>query len=96
MQTETKPDDFRESRSDFTSGGVRCAADLYLPDSKGSPPVIIMGHGFAAERSFCLPAYAEYFAGQGMAVLLSDYRSFGDSDGEPRQLVILSVPRLCP
>ena len=87
MQTETKPVGFRESRSDFTSGGVRCAADLYLPDSKGSPPVIIMGHGFAAERSFGLPAYAEYFAGQGMAVLLFDYRSFGDSDGEPRQLV---------
>jgi len=87
MQEQTKSVSFSKSRSDFTSGGVRCAADLYLPDSKGSPPVIIMGHGFAAERCFGLPAYAEYFVGQGMAVFLFDYRSFGDSDGEPRQLV---------
>ncbi len=87
MQKQTKSVSFRQSRSDFTSGGVRCAADLYLPDSKGPPPVIIMGNGFAAERSFILPAYAEYFAGQGMAVFLFDYRSFGDSEGEPRQLV---------
>ena len=77
MQKQTKPVSFSESRSDFTSGGVRCAADLYLPDSKGSPPVIIMGNGFAAERSFAIPVFAEYFAGQGMAVFLFDYRSFG-------------------
>jgi len=87
MQKQTESVNFSESRADFTSRGVRCAADLYLPDSKGIPPVIVMANGFAAERSFVLPAYAEYFAGQGMAVLLFDYRSFGDSDGEPRQLV---------
>ncbi len=87
MQKQTKPASFSKSRSDFISGGVRCAADLYLPESKDSPPVIIMGNGFAAERSFALPAFAEYFAGQGMAVLHFDYRTFGDSDGEPRQLV---------
>jgi pimeloyl-ACP methyl ester carboxylesterase len=46
-----------------------------------------MAHGLGAERSFGLPAYAEYFANQGMAVLLFDYRCFGDSDGKPRQLV---------
>lgn len=46
-----------------------------------------MGHGFAAERSFRLPAFAERFAARGIAAYLFDYRNFGDSDGEPRNLV---------
>jgi dipeptidyl aminopeptidase/acylaminoacyl peptidase len=45
-----------------------------------------MAHGFAAERAFGLPAYAERFAARGMAVFVFDYRTFGDSDGEPRYL----------
>jgi pimeloyl-ACP methyl ester carboxylesterase len=46
-----------------------------------------MAHGFAAERTFKLPAYAERFVQKGLAVFLFDYRNFGDSDGEPRNLV---------
>lgn len=46
-----------------------------------------MAHGFGAVRQFGLPRYAERFANAGLAVLLFDYRTFGDSDGEPRQLV---------
>jgi pimeloyl-ACP methyl ester carboxylesterase len=46
-----------------------------------------MAHGFGAVRHFGLPRYAERFAAAGMAVFLFDYRTFGDSDGEPRQLV---------
>lgn len=72
---------------DFTSRGLKCAAWLYLPDGDEKPPVIVMAHGFAAERSFRLPAYAERFAAAGMAVLLFDYRNFGDSAGSPRNLV---------
>ena len=78
---------FTKTRSDFISEKIRCAADLYLPTSVNKPPIVIMAHGLGAERSFGLPAYAEYFANEGMAVLLFDYRCFGDSDGEPRQLV---------
>jgi len=84
---QKKPINFTKTISDFTSQDVRCAADLYLPTSVSTPPIVIMAHGFGAERSFRLPAYAEYFANEGMAVLLFDYRCFGDSDGEPRQLV---------
>jgi pimeloyl-ACP methyl ester carboxylesterase len=71
-------------RSDFTSRGVRCAGDLYLPAGIQPPPVVMMAHGFGAERSFRLPAYAERFAQEGLATYLFDYRSFGDSEGEPR------------
>lgn len=71
----------------FSSKGLRCSAWLYLPDGKENPPVVVMAHGFAGQKDFGLQPYAEYFAAQGMAVLLFDYRSFGGSEGEPRNLV---------
>jgi pimeloyl-ACP methyl ester carboxylesterase len=46
-----------------------------------------MAHGFSAVREQRLDAYAERFAAAGMAVLVFDYRHFGASAGEPRQLV---------
>jgi pimeloyl-ACP methyl ester carboxylesterase len=72
---------------DFLSRKARCRADLYLPESSGTPPVIVMAHGFAAERTARLPAFAERFCRAGYAVFLFDYRGFGDSDGKPAQLV---------
>ena len=78
---------FARIRSDFTSKGVRCSGDLYLPGGKYRPPVVVMAHGFAGERNFRLPAYAEHFAQRGLATYLFDYRGFGDSDGEPRYYV---------
>ncbi len=79
---------FSRIDSDFHSRGTRCAGWLYLPDDvPGPPPVVLMAHGFAAERTFRLPAYAERFVERGLGVFLFDYRGFGDSEGEPRQLV---------
>jgi dienelactone hydrolase len=46
-----------------------------------------MAHGFGAQRDCGLPSYAERFARRGMAVFLFDYRNFGASEGEPRNLV---------
>ena len=46
-----------------------------------------MGHGLSAVRDQRLPAYAERFAQAGLAALLFDYRHFGASAGEPRQLM---------
>jgi alpha/beta superfamily hydrolase len=46
-----------------------------------------MAHGFGATRVMRLDAYAQRFAEAGLAVLVFDYRHFGDSDGEPRQLL---------
>lgn len=74
--------------SDFTSKGARCAGWLYRPDEEdGETPVVVMAHGFGGERSFRLPAYAERFAERGIAAFVFDYRGFGDSEGEPRQLI---------
>lgn len=80
-------DTFTRIDSDFESAGTRCAAWLYLPRGVELPPVIIMAHGFGAQRDWQLPRHAEIFAASGFAVFLFDYRCFGDSDGEPRQLV---------
>jgi alpha-beta hydrolase superfamily lysophospholipase len=66
---------------------MKCAAWLYLPSGVSNPPIVIMAHGFGAERTFRLPAYAEHFVAQGMACLVFDYRTFGSSEGEPRNLV---------
>ncbi|MPZ66562.1 MAG: alpha/beta fold hydrolase [Pseudonocardiaceae bacterium] len=72
----------------FRSGGVDCAAYLYRPpDAVGDVPCVVMAHGFAATRDDVLPAYAERFTAAGCAVLLFDYRHFGASGGQPRQLL---------
>jgi alpha/beta superfamily hydrolase len=46
-----------------------------------------MAHGFSATREQRLDAYADRFRTAGMGVLLFDYRHFGASAGEPRQLL---------
>jgi pimeloyl-ACP methyl ester carboxylesterase len=77
---------------EFDVEGTRCAAWLYRPDpGDAPPPVVVMAHGFSGTREVRLPAYAECFARHGLASFVFDYRHFGASGGEPRQL--LSVRR---
>ena len=45
-----------------------------------------MAHGFGATKDSGLLPFAEAFAEAGLDVLLFDYRCFGESSGEPRQL----------
>ena len=72
----------------FDSAGVDCAAYLYRPAGAGANmPCVVMAHGFSSTRDDGLPAYAERFAAAGLAVLLFDYRYFGASGGQPRQLI---------
>ena len=51
-----------------------------------------MAHGFSGVREQRLDAYAERFAAAGLAVLVFDYRHFGASQGEPRQLLSIAPP----
>jgi dienelactone hydrolase len=71
----------------FESNGTRCGGILFLPQGKAKPPAVVMAHGFGAQQDFRLPAYAEKFVERGLAVMTFDYRNFGRSDGEPRNLV---------
>ncbi|MGH2866885.1 MAG: alpha/beta hydrolase [Solirubrobacteraceae bacterium] len=72
---------------EFPSQDGHCAAWLYRPAGDGPAPLVVMAHGFSATREQRLDAYAERFQGAGLGVLLFDYRHFGASPGEPRQLL---------
>jgi dienelactone hydrolase len=71
----------------FDSDGDSCAAWLYLPEGVVHPPVVVLGHGLGATREMGLEAFAERFAQAGIAALTFTYRHFGDSGGQPRQLL---------
>ena len=78
----------------FTSGGERCHAWLYLPAATTSPPpVIVMAHGLGAVKTLRLDAFAARFAAAGYAALVFDYRYFGESDGQPRELISIRRQR---
>lgn len=72
---------------EFDSAGSRCAAWLYRPEGEGQRPLVVLAHGFGGTREARLWAFAERFRDAGIAALVFDYRHFGDSEGEPRQLV---------
>jgi pimeloyl-ACP methyl ester carboxylesterase len=76
----------------FNSGGKTCAAWLYVPGGSHDPvPCVVMAHGFGGTRADAVPDFAERFVEAGMAALLFDYRHFGDSEGEPRQLLDIGL-----
>lgn len=71
----------------FHSDDAECAAWLYVPEGAAGAPCVVMAHGFGGTREERLDAFAERFAVAGLVVLVFDYRHFGASGGEPRQLV---------
>lgn len=74
----------------FPSGDDTCAAWLYLPAGITAPPVVVLGHGMGATREMRLDAFSERFAQAGIAALAFTYRHFGDSTGQPRQLLSIN------
>lgn len=74
----------------FPAGDADCGAWLYLPEGPGPHPAVVLGHGLGAVKEMRLDLYAERFAEAGYACLVFDYRHFGASGGEPRQLLSVS------
>jgi uncharacterized protein len=75
------------TRVSFDSGGVELVGYLYhAANADSDAPCVVMGHGFsgAQDRLF---VGAERFSEAGFEVLTFDYRNFGESGGQPRQLV---------
>lgn len=70
----------------FPSSGDECRAWLFMPDAE-RPPLVILGHGLGATREYGLEPFAQRFAEAGIAALVFTYRHFGDSGGQPRQLL---------
>lgn len=71
----------------FASGDSECGAWFYRPEGSGPFPAVVLCHGLGAVREMRLDNYAERFAAAGIAALNFTYRHFGDSGGEPRQLI---------
>lgn len=84
MSPEQFDKSYKRLESDFRSKGIRCSGWLCLPDGVVKPPVLVMAHGFSGLKDWLLD-YPARFLQKGIAVYLFDYRSWGDSDGEPRQ-----------
>ncbi|MEV5178127.1 alpha/beta hydrolase, partial [Streptomyces flaveolus] len=66
-------------------GAVMLRGWLYLPDGPGPHPAITMAHGYAGVKEHGLEPFAQAFAENGFVVLVHDHRTFGASDGRPRQ-----------
>jgi hypothetical protein len=80
----------------FDSDGVRCSG-VYLrgegeefQDAEGRRPCVVLAHGFAGTVDSGLLPFAQRYAAAGLDALAFDYRHFGNSDGQPRQLI--SIP----
>ena len=83
---EKPPPDSREDVS-FLVNGLRVSGWLYQPGSNAPAACIIMSTGLGGTKDGVIERYALRFAEAGCAVLTYDYRCFGESEGEPRQLM---------
>ncbi len=75
------------TKTQFRSQGIKCCALTYRAESHNAQHWVIMAHGLGGIKEMRLDAYAEHFVEAGYNVLIFDYRHFGESDGEPRQLL---------
>jgi dienelactone hydrolase len=73
-----------------TASDDEIEAWLYRPEGDGPHPAVVMAHGFAAVKAGGLEPFAEAFRRQGLAAIPFDYRHWGGSSGEPRD--VTSVP----
>jgi pimeloyl-ACP methyl ester carboxylesterase len=77
---------------EIISHGVRLSAWHYEADNddlttpKGRP-CVVMAHGLGGTKDSGLAPFAERFAAAGADIVVFDYRGFGASEGEPRQVV---------
>lgn len=75
----------------FTVHGTRVNGFFHKPAAAKEPlPLIVMFNGYATEWQFGTAAFIRAFTDAGYATLNIDYRGFGGSEGEPRQL--LDIP----
>ncbi len=80
-----KPDCRRDVQ--FFVGDIPIRGCLYLPEAASRPvPCVIISTGFGGTKEGVIESYALRFVAAGMAALTYDYRHFGESGGEPRQV----------
>lgn len=78
----------RRTKIAFMSGGTECSGYLYRADSaREQSPCVVLGHGFGGTQEGSIAATAVAFSEAGLSAFTFDYRNFGDSGGEPRQVI---------
>ena len=76
------------SRKVFSSGGTECVGYLYRSNEADKRlPCIVMGQGFSGTQEGSIAITAAEFAEAGLRAFTFDYRNFGESGGEPRQVI---------
>ncbi len=102
FEVEKQPIELKDSNKDtptpicrqnitFKVDGLKLSGWLYLPEnSVNLVPCVILNTGFCGTKDFLLEKYALRFVEIGFAALTFDYRHFGESQGEPRQIYSVS------
>jgi len=76
------------SRKVFSSGGTECVGYLYRSNEADKRlPCIVMGQGFSGTQEGSIAVTAADFAEAGLPAYTFDYRNFGESGGDPRQVI---------
>lgn len=87
IKQANKGDDMRKNVT-FKSQGDAIYGHLYLPDDanpqKRSPAIVVAGP-MANVKEQTAGAFAKALAAKGFVALVFDYRTFGESEGQPRQ-----------
>ena len=75
-------------RRSGSAPALTCASGASTGPRRSDAPsaCVVMGSGFSCVRDQGLDAFAERLAAAGYAALAFDYRNWGESEGEPRQL----------
>lgn len=78
-----------EEAVEFFSEGVRLRGYVTMPDGQADGlPAVLLCHGFGCVAAMDFPEHAARLADRGYAVLRFDYRHWGESDGEPRSMLL--------
>ncbi len=93
IELESNDGDVPACRQDvtFKVDGLTLSGWLYLPKDTAKPvPCIVLNSGFCGTKDILLEKYALRFVEAGCTALTFDYRYFGHSQGEPRQIYSIS------
>lgn len=72
-------------RFEFEVEGVRMIGNLYVPAAAEARAVAVVTGPLTSVKEQAAGAYARAFAERGLIALAFDHRTFGESEGEPRQ-----------
>lgn len=76
-----------------TADGGAIEAWVYMPSGEGPHPAVVLAHGMGAIKACGLAPFAERFCRAGFVAIAIDYRHWGGSSGEPRDILFYSKQR---